>query len=65
MYRHDLDLTARFARENPEVIDQAREKLMVCTVRYRCENFHLFFPGKYLGDSIPCPVCGLCMRPEG
>jgi hypothetical protein len=37
---------------------------MVCTVMYRCENFHIYFPGKWLGETITCQVCGAVMRPE-
>lgn len=65
MYQHDLDLTASFASDNPETVAQARQKLMICTILYRCENFHIFFPGKHLGETFPCPVCGTVVRPEG
>jgi len=46
MYYRDIELTERFARENPSVIARARKNLMACTVMYRCENFHIYFPGK-------------------
>jgi hypothetical protein len=64
MYQHDIELIEKFARETPDVIATAREKLMVCTVMYRCENFHIYFPGKWLGKTITCPVCGGMMHPE-
>lgn len=64
LYQHDIELTEKFARENPEVVAQAREKLVVCTVMYRCQNFHIYFPGKWLGETITCPECGAMMRPE-
>jgi hypothetical protein len=50
--------------ETPDVINKAREKLMVCTVMYRCENFHIYFPGMWLGEIINCRGCGGMMRPE-
>jgi hypothetical protein len=31
---------------------------------YRCENFHIYFPGKWLGETSTCPVCGGMMQPE-
>ncbi|MBI5778618.1 MAG: hypothetical protein HZA49_04080 [Planctomycetes bacterium] len=64
MYQHDLDLIDKFARENPDLITRARENLLVCTVMYRCEHFHIYFPGKWLGEIISCPVCGAVMQPE-
>jgi hypothetical protein len=64
VYQHDIELIERFARENPDVIAKAPEKLVVCTVMYRCENFHIYFPGQYLGETITCPVCGGMMHPE-
>jgi len=64
MYQHDIELIEKFARENPDVIAKARAKLLVCTVMYRCENFHIYFPGKWLGETTTCPVCGGMMRPE-
>jgi len=64
MYQHDIELIEKFARENPDIIAKARGKLMVCTVMYRCENFHIYFPGKWLGEIIYCRVCGGMMRPE-
>jgi len=64
VYQHDIELIRKFARETPDVINKAREKLMVCTVMYRCENFHIYFPGKLMGETITCPACGGMMRPE-
>jgi len=64
VYQHDIELIEKFARENPDVIAQACEKLMVCTVMYRCVNFHIYFPGKWLGETITCQVCGGMMLPE-
>lgn len=65
MYQHDIELIERFASENPDIIARAREKLMVCTVMYRCEkNFHIYFPGRWLGETVACQVCGSIMRPE-
>jgi hypothetical protein len=64
VYQHDIKLTERFGRENPDVIARVWGNLMVCTVMYRCENFHIYFPGKWLGEIITCPVCGAAMRPE-
>jgi hypothetical protein len=58
MDRHETELIERFVRESPEVIAQAREKLMVCSVMYRCENFHICFPGKWLEKTITCQVYG-------
>ncbi len=64
MYQHDIELIERFARENPDVIATAREKLMVCTAMDRCENFHIYFPGKWLAATTICPVCRAMMRPD-
>jgi hypothetical protein len=64
VYQHDIELIERFARENPDVIAKAREKLMVYTVMYRCENFHIYLPGKNLVETITCQVCGGMMWPE-
>jgi hypothetical protein len=65
VYHHDIELIGKFARENPDVIATAREKLMVCTVMYRCEkNFHICYPGKWLGETTTCPVYRDMMRPE-
>jgi hypothetical protein len=52
-----MQLIERFAKENPDVIAKACDKLIVCTVMYRCENFHIYFPGKWLGETTTCPVC--------
>lgn len=64
VYQHDIELIESFPRKNPDVIAKAREKLKICAVMYRCKNFHIFFPGKWLGETIACPVCGAGMRPE-
>jgi hypothetical protein len=64
VYQHDIELIEKFAMETPDVINKAREKLMVCTVMYRCENFHIYFPGMWLGEIINCRGCGGMMRPE-
>jgi hypothetical protein len=58
LYHHDIELSEKFARENPDAIARALENLMICTVMYRCENFNIYFPGKLLGETITCPVCG-------
>jgi hypothetical protein len=51
VYQHDIDLAGRFARKNPNVIAQVREKLLVLIVMYRYENLHIFFPGKRWGRT--------------
>lgn len=44
MYQHDVEPIEKFARENPDIINKAWEKLIVCATMYRCENFHIYYP---------------------
>lgn len=64
LYQHDIELTARFAIENSGIMAEAREKLTLFCGMYRCENHHIFCPGKNLGPFTKCPVCGGNMHLE-